>query len=115
MTRDKALHKPWMPTLRAAAEREKRQIPRPHSGDRGRRVLFLEISCLGLVKRGPSNGSWFNLQDEQYLCTMFDATLLPGSGAEELEPQTNVTAWEHQDQASLCPEASLTRKNTLEN
>jgi hypothetical protein len=28
-TRDKALHKPWMPTLRAAAEREKLQIPRP--------------------------------------------------------------------------------------
>jgi len=29
MTRDKAVHKPWMPTLRAAAEREKLQIPRP--------------------------------------------------------------------------------------
>jgi hypothetical protein len=33
-TRDKALHKPWMPTLRAASEREKLQIPRPRSGDR---------------------------------------------------------------------------------
>ena len=75
----------------------------------------MKSAVSGLVQRGPSNGSWFYLQDEQYLCTMFDATLPPGSGAEELEPQTNVTAWEHQDQASLCPEASLTRKNTLEN
>jgi hypothetical protein len=53
MTRYKTLHKPWMPTLRAAAEREKLQIPRPRSVTGGRRVPCFEITCFGIGATWP--------------------------------------------------------------